>query len=1058
MCTLLYTFCKVRGYKVIVGFFNNEPKHLEPVLEALEECTNRREEDRPPWYVSYTLLLWLTHLLLTPFDLASISTKPASSHGDDAWTTSFQQLPALAGRMLRLGLTYLPERTKAQEAAAAMLVRLVTRPDVLKYDLGNSLVRKQLEKLDRPPEDTLSNPYERLGALRLLARAASSIELLHLIPEIYEKCEQITNAADNTAVTTDAVAKKLLVKTFRNIAILSLRSAPSDETVLDFIQNKGVLENVIDYLLRSLGDNDTPVRYAGAKAISSIILELESDMGYEVIQAILDSFKEDMPALAPAVDFTTVNPLKWHGFTLALAHIIFKRSASPSQLPDILKALVSALQFQQRTATGTMLGTNVRDAANFGIWSLSRRYTTSELLSVTTNLVRSLFAGSAIDSVIQILAIELILSACLDPVGNIRRGASAALQELVGRHPNIVHEGITLVQTVDYQAVGLRQRAMVDVAHNTAELHQEYWRALIDGLFGWRGLGSADVAARENAAMSIARLTLLPVAQNGLNVLRTGMKALEKCSVEESEALHGLAHILASIVEAEECASSDLPRKRMATLATELPGLWACLRILQSALKDFSPRVLRSELPTSVGRFLTAVSSLHNAALGSTASAQSTSSIPWDTVDAITEKLLTRNEESMMRIVPALVNVQLTLKRTAGAALNCISVQKLASKVASDGTKNTRHGAGKAIALGALANQLVGESSNANIISTTLTNLMDASNVEWRVIGGHALQLLIESISSQQDLDSIGFYLVVDAIHRGLNDYTIDERGDVGSLVRLQAISCADKVLSNDAFCALVHSIQVLQADIYRLSLEKLDKVRLQAAQSRHQHLGFDLPITDLPGVSSLRYFETALQPLRDIYTPNWITRALLEGCVSCAGFSAEPLQQASRKALVLHLVALNMPQIEDLTTTLTTIMSSMLAKPTPNLHPPMELLAFLLDMQIIQRLVNSSSFKWRNLLSVVQKAHHKSNDIPKILAAVHVYVRLAEIPSIRFEVRKKLLSMLQTNPYPRVRAAVAEAWWEITGEESLKGLDCTKRTDGNQAIAATLRRSYLVE
>src|ERR1700712_3462016 len=33
---VLYMFCKVRGDKIIVGFLNNEPKHLEPLLAAVE--------------------------------------------------------------------------------------------------------------------------------------------------------------------------------------------------------------------------------------------------------------------------------------------------------------------------------------------------------------------------------------------------------------------------------------------------------------------------------------------------------------------------------------------------------------------------------------------------------------------------------------------------------------------------------------------------------------------------------------------------------------------------------------------------------------------------------------------------------------------------------------------------------------------------------------------------------------------------------------------------------------------------------------------------------------
>lgn len=58
---------------------------------------------------------------------------------------------------------------------------------------------------------------------------------------------------------------------------------------------------------------------------------------------------------------------------------------------------------------------------------------------------------------------------------------------------------------------------------------------------------------------------------------------------------------------------------------------------------------------------------------------------------------------------------------------------------------------------------------------------------------------------------------------------------------------------------------------------------------------------------------------------------------------------------------------------------------------------------------------RWRVLLSLVQKSHYRSNNIPRILAAVAVYQALAEKPIVRDDTLKKLVSMLRTNPYPTV-------------------------------------------
>jgi hypothetical protein len=76
LASILYTLCKVRGAKVIVGFLNNEPRYLDTILTKLEDVTFDQSTEDLSWKVPYVLLLWLSHLLLTPFDLASISARP----------------------------------------------------------------------------------------------------------------------------------------------------------------------------------------------------------------------------------------------------------------------------------------------------------------------------------------------------------------------------------------------------------------------------------------------------------------------------------------------------------------------------------------------------------------------------------------------------------------------------------------------------------------------------------------------------------------------------------------------------------------------------------------------------------------------------------------------------------------------------------------------------------------------------------------------------------------------------------------------------------------------
>ncbi len=111
-----------------------------------------------------------------------------------------------------------------------------------------------------------------------------------------------------------------------------------------------------------------------------------------------------------------------------------------------------------------------------------------------------------------------------------------------------------------------------------------------------------------------------------------------------------------------------------------------------------------------------------------------------------------------------------------------------------------------------------------------LIHTFDTQEVEARVIVIRSLTYIVDSIARS----GINFQYVVQKIYnviaRGLNDYTINEQGDIGSLVRLEALSAIIKVweLEVDVDSA---NATLSYWTVHRLALEKLDKVRLQAAR-----------------------------------------------------------------------------------------------------------------------------------------------------------------------------------------------------------------------------------
>ncbi|OQO09429.1 hypothetical protein B0A48_04827 [Cryoendolithus antarcticus] len=1054
LSSILYHLCKVRGAKIIVGFFNNEPRYLGTILSSLESVAQTAEEDRADWRTAYVLLLWLSHMLLAPFDLSSFSAGVSGPIGVEGPNLP-SVLPATAVRVVRLGLQYLSASTKAQDAAASMIARLVARPDMQKLGLADSLVSYAIGLVN--PETVPQGPiYDQLGPLRFLAALSSSSDLSHLTPSIYRACEVLCRDESTNSLSTNAIGKRLVVKIFRNTAILSLRAPEDARELRTFAESTSILEDVIDHLLISLGDRDTPVRYAAAKAMSLIISALPPDMGHDIIQAVVESFREGMSRNGPLTDYQTVNALKWHGLTLALSHALFKRSASTEQLPEILEVLVAALNFEQRAATGSSIGTNVRDAANFGIWSLSRRYTTNELLAVKSGNLSFVQGTVKAISVLQAMATQLILAACSDPAGNVRRGSSAALQELIGRHPNQVIEGISLVQVVDYQAVGLRRRGLVDVAAAAARLDHSYWTALFNDIVGWRGLGSADVVSREAAADSLAGLAAMSTG-GYIHVASVLEERLKTVKTTQSELLHGLMSTMAHMLEIM------LRTTELQTPATKHihRRYWGAVVETQLVTAGFTPRNLKSELHPALAQLAAAVCQceIRHSSQDPVGEPQ----VP-DQIMLYIDRLLSRQESAILLVIPPLVRPLSELLRLTDTPLGSLEARVLSKQVAVDGTKATLGGGGRAIALGALTSRygagFKGESTALAI--STLGILIIAKAVDWRVIAARALELALQDLGdglaiAPEDVVSE----LVNAIHIGLNDYTVDERGDIGSLVRLQALDCASHFLhlwrgmpteraqggSGVPQRRWISESQLLQADILRLSLEKLDRVRSKAALCRRDQFT-EMLIPDFAELPhGIDYIALALEPLCQPSTPPWAIRSLVEGTVSVAGGGAETLLQLSRQELVGLLSQADPKYLHTFLTTYLAILRDLIPAPVHNTSlattsphltlPALHLLAYLLSTSLPSLLLtHASPFPWRFLLSTIQHLHHKSSDISRLLVCTEIYLHLAAIPAIRGEVLKKLSSMLKTNPFPRVRVAVAEALWVIgNDEEVLQGM-----------------------
>lgn len=89
-----------------------------------------KEESTGGWETKCTLLLWLSILVLMPFDMASIDTALVEPRAPNIGLCREEEAPPLVQRMLKMCTDHLESPGPTREMAGVLLSRLLTRPDM----------------------------------------------------------------------------------------------------------------------------------------------------------------------------------------------------------------------------------------------------------------------------------------------------------------------------------------------------------------------------------------------------------------------------------------------------------------------------------------------------------------------------------------------------------------------------------------------------------------------------------------------------------------------------------------------------------------------------------------------------------------------------------------------------------------------------------------------------------------------------------------------------------------------------------------------------------------
>ena len=127
------------------------------------------------------LLLWLSVIVLVPFDLQTIDSNLFLGLQEQV------SVPSLSGSillcLLNLGITYLKSSTRIRNAGALFLSKLFSRPDVLKTPLLGEFVKWSVETIQRLQDDVV-NGFFVTGILETLVEILKTGQRNELKPHL----------------------------------------------------------------------------------------------------------------------------------------------------------------------------------------------------------------------------------------------------------------------------------------------------------------------------------------------------------------------------------------------------------------------------------------------------------------------------------------------------------------------------------------------------------------------------------------------------------------------------------------------------------------------------------------------------------------------------------------------------------------------------------------------------------------------------------------------------------------------------------------------------------
>ncbi|XP_020211483.1 tubulin-folding cofactor D isoform X2 [Cajanus cajan] len=497
---------------------------------------------------------------------------------------------------------------------------------------------------------------------------------------------------------------------------------------------------------------DTVVRWSAAKGIGRISSHLTSSLSEEVLSSVLELFS---PGEGDG---------SWHGGCLALAELARRGLLLPASLPKVVPVIVKALHYDVRRGPHSV-GSHVRDAAAYVCWAFGRAYYHTDMRSI-----------------LEEFAPHLLTVACYDREVNCRRAAAAAFQENVGRQGNYPH-GIDIVNAADYFSLSSRVNSYLHVAVSIAQ-YEGYLLPFVEDLLD-RKICHWDKSLRELAAEALSFL----VKYDPQYFASIVMEKLIPCTLSSDLCMrHGATLATGELVLALHQCSFTLPSDKQKILAGVVPAIEKA-----RLYRGKGGEIMRA----AVSRFIECIS-IFKVALSE--------KIKRSLLDTLNENLRHPNSQIQNAAVKGLKHfICAYLHASDNKGTSDVTAKYLS--MLTDPNVAVRRGS--ALAIGVLPYGLLASQWRNVILKLcgccTIEENPEDRDAEARVNAVKGLPLVCETlINGREDTatsfieDDFSLFIIIknevmSSLFKALDDYSVDNRGDVGSWVREAALDGLEK-------------------------------------------------------------------------------------------------------------------------------------------------------------------------------------------------------------------------------------------------------------------------